>query len=73
MADPILTFPKKISFKPTISNSVTLNEDDSFKITVELSLYWIVTVESSFVKISSCKKTSSYKSSILFSPLSSIA
>ena len=37
--DPILTFPKKISLKPRILNSVTSNEDDSLKITVELSLY----------------------------------
>ena len=39
MTDPFLTLPKKISFKPEILNSVTLNEDDFFIIMVELSLY----------------------------------
>ena len=40
---------------------------------VELSLYWTVAEDSSFVKISSCKKISSYKSNNLFSPSALIA
>ena len=68
MTDPLSTLPVKISFKPVVLKSVILNEDDFFIIMVELSLYWTVAEDSSFVKISSCKKISSYKSNNLFSP-----
>ena len=51
-----------------ILKSITFNEEEFFIITVELSLYWMVAVDSSFVKISSCKKISSYKFNNLFSP-----
>ena len=68
MTDPLLTFPKKISFKPVILKSVTLNEDNFLIITVDLSSYWAIAVDSSFVKTSSCRKISSYKSNNLFSP-----
>ena len=68
MTLPLSTLPKKTSFKPVILKSVTLNEDDCFIIMVELSLYWTVAVDNSFVKISSPSKISSYKSNSLFSP-----
>ena len=73
ITDPFSTTPIKISFKPVILKSVTLNEDNSFIIMVELSLYWAVTVDSSLVKISSCNKISSYKFNNLFSPSALIA
>ena len=59
ITDPFSALPKKISFKPVILNSVTLNEEDFFIIMVELSLYWTVVEDSSFVKISSSKNISS--------------
>ena len=70
---PISVFPKNISFNPKISNSVTSNDDDSLIIIVELSLYSIVILDSSFVKILSFNKISSYKSNNLFSPSTFIA
>ena len=73
ITDPFLTSARKIFFKPVILKSVTLNEDDFFIIMVELSLYWTVAVDSSFVTISSCNKISSYKSNNLFSPSALIA
>ena len=68
ITDPFSTLPLKISFKPIILKSVTLNEEEFFIITVELSLYWTVIEERLFVKISSCKNISSYNSNNLFSP-----
>ena len=73
ITDPFLTSPKKIFLKPVILKSVTLNDDNFFIITVELSLYCTIAVDNSFVKIWSCRNISSYKSNNLFSPSTFIA
>ena len=68
ITDPLSTLPKKMSLRPFILNSITLNEEDFLIITVELSLYWTVVEDISSVRISSCNKISSYRSNNRFSP-----
>ena len=73
IAIPFLIIPKNFFFVIEKAKSVIENEDVGLIITVELSIYSMVAEDSSFVKISSCNKISSYRSNSLFSPAAFMA